>query len=633
MKFAPFCSLLILAFCTRMALATPRYSVTDLGDLVDGAHYSSAVDINASGQVAGVGQVNSSFRAFLSSNAPGGGTTLVDLGNLSPLQNAHALGINSLGQVVGLSNEGDRARAFLWSPVAPNSSEGSMSELTGLPGERNSAMATSINGSGQVVGFSVGHAYLWTPESPNGTTGTAVDLGALDGGTASNAYDVNDSGQVVGNSLTTVDRAFLWTPSTPNGSTGSMIALDGLPGGNDVAHAASINASGTVVGNSATATGQHAVIWRPGSSGANPSVVDLSEFEGGSDLGYALGINAANQVVGSSNSSDGDRAFLWTEADGMLDLNTLTDSTGAAWTLGWATSINDQGEIVGWGTFDPDGAGEIPPVTHAFRLEPIDGPGQPTRLANISTRVRVLPGDNALIGGFIVTGDEPKKVILRGLGPSIGGGIQGALADPILELHQGNVIIAQNDNWHDSQAAEIAATTIPPAYDLESAIVRTLDPGSYTVVLRGRGETSGTGLVEVYDLGLGATSKLANISTRGLVGTGDDVMIGGLVVSGDGGPSAQVIVRGIGPSLSDLGVPGALQDPMLELHDGNGALIASNDNWRNDHEAEIIATNLSPSRDAESAIIGTLASGNYTAILRGVNAATGVGLIEVYQLQ
>jgi hypothetical protein len=140
------------------------------------------------------------------------------------------------------------------------------------------------------------------------------------------------------------------------------------------------------------------------------------------------------------------------------------------------------------------------------------------------------------------------------------------------------VTIAQNDNWQDSQAAEIAATNIPPSNDLESAIVRTLDPGSYTVILRGRGETSGTGLVEVYDLGVGAASKLANISTRGLVGTGDDVMIGGFVISGDGGPNARVIVRGIGPSLSDLGVPGVLPDTMLGLHDGNGALIASNDN-------------------------------------------------------
>jgi probable HAF family extracellular repeat protein len=675
MKFASPLFVLLLVLCARLTQATPHYSVTDLGDFAGGEDQSQAADVNAAGQVVGVGQVTGRFRAFLSSTDSGEAVTLVDLGNLPTVQSAHALGINSLGQVVGLCNEGDRARAFLWNPASPNNSVGSMIELTGLPGERNSAMATSINGTGQVVGFSVGHAFLWTPNSPNGTAGVAVDLEAVPGGTASNAYDVNDSGQVVGNSFTTGDRAFLWTPSTPNGSTGSMIALGGLPGGNDITHAASLNASGTVVGNSATATGQHAVLWKPASSGANPSIVDLGDLEGGNDLGYAMGINAVNQVVGSSNSAEGDHAFLWAEADGMLDLNTLTDATGAAWILGYATSINDQGQIVGWGTFDPDGPGGIPPVTHAFRLEPVGETGtptptptgtptpigtptptptetptptgtptptptatetptptQPARLANISTRVRVLPGDNAPIAGFIITGAEAKKVIIRGLGPSLAAGVQGALADPILELHQGNLVLAENDNWQDTQASEIAAT-IPPGNALEAAIVRTLDPGTYTAVLRGRGNTSGTGLVEVYDLAPAATSKLANISTRGFVGSGDEVMIGGLIISGDTGQSAKILVRAIGPSLTDFGVAGALPDPAMELRDNNGVLVASNDNWRSDQEAEIVATNLAPSRDRESGIIKTLTAGNYTAIVRGVNAATGVGLIEAFHLE
>ncbi len=632
MKFALYLSAFLLALCARVTLATPHYSVTDLGDFPGGVDQSQAADVNAAGQVVGVGQVTNRFRAFLSSTDSGGATTLVDLGNLPTVSNAHALGINSLGQVVGLCNEGDRARAFLWNPENPNSSAGSMIELTDLPGERNSAMATSINGAGQVVGFSVGHAFLWTPNSPNGTTGVAVDLGALSGGTASNAYDLNDSGQVVGDSFTTGNRAFLWTPFNPNGSTGSMIGLGGLPGGDDVTHAASVNASGAVAGNSATATGQHAVLWKPAGPGGTPLPVDLGEFEGGSDIGYANGINAANQVVGFSNSSEGDRAFLWTEADGMLDLNTLTDATGSVWILGYATSINDQGQIVGWGTFDPDGSGPIPSATHAFRLEPV-AETQPAKLANISTRVRVLPGDNALIGGFIITGTEPKKVIIRGLGPSLAGALESVLADPTIELHQGDVLLAQNDNWRDTQAAEILATNIPPANDLESAIVRTLAPGTYTAILRGRGETSGTGLVEVYDLGLAGSSTLANISTRGLIGTGDNVMIGGLIVAGNSGQTAKVIVRAIGPSLSDFGVSGTLQDPTLELHDSNGGLIGSNDNWRSDHETEIIATSLPPSRNAESAIISILAPGSYTAIVRGVNASTGVGLVEVYNLQ
>jgi probable HAF family extracellular repeat protein len=685
---------LFLASLGRTSQAAPVYSVTDLGDFAGGEDYSQAFDLNAFGQVVGVGQNSTRFRGFLAGS--GGDLTLVDLGSLPTLPGARGNGINSLGQVVGSSSDGDNTRAFLWNPVAANSAQGSMIELLGLPGERNHANATSINAVGQVVGYSRGQAYLWTPGAPNGTSGTAIDLGGLPGAIGSLALDINDSGQVAGISGAGVDRAFLWTPSAPNGTSGSMVDLGSLPGGSGASQGAAINAAGVVVGNSTTATGQHAVLWRPGGAGG-PAVVDLGVLEGGNDFSFAFGINAANQVVGSSNSSDSDHAFLWTEAEGMLDLNTLTDATGAAWILGYATSINDQGQIVGWGTFDPDGPGEIPPVTHAFRLEPVGGTGtptptptptgtptptptgtptptptgtptptptgtptptptgtptptptetpaptatptptppltQPARLANISTRVRVLPGDNALIGGFIITGTEPKKVIIRGLGPSLVAGIQGTLADPILELHQGSVTLAQNDNWQDTQATEIAAT-IPPANVLESAIVQTLDPGTYTAVLRGRGETSGTGLVEVYDLQPAATSKLANISTRGVIGTGDNVMIGGLIVSGDANRSANVIVRAIGPSLGNFGVAGALSDPVLELRNGHGDLVASNDNWRSDHEAEIRATNLAPSRDGESAIIGTLVPGNYTAIMRGENSATGIGLVEVYQLE
>jgi probable HAF family extracellular repeat protein len=579
----------------------------------------------------GVSQISTRFRAFLSSTGSGGEITLVDLGNLPTLPSTRANGINSLGQIVGSSSDGDKTRAFLWNPLAANGAEGSMVELLDLPGETNHANAISINSRGQVVGYSRGHAYLWTPDVPNGTTGTATDLGGFPGAIGSLALDINDSGQVAGISGAGIDRAFLWTPSSLNGTSGSMIVLGSLPDGNGASQGLALNAAGVVVGNTMTATGQHAVLWRPGSAGGI-LIVDLGVLPGGNDFSSATGVNSANQVVGNSNSSESDHAFLWTEADGMLDLNSLTDSSGAAWVLRYAQSINDQGQIVGWGTFDPDGSGPIPSATHAFRLEPV-GETQPAKLANISTRVRVLPGDNALIGGFIITGTEPKKVIIRGLGPSLAGAVDSALADPTIELHQGNVVLAQNDNWRDTQATEILATTIPPANDLESAIVRTLDPGTYTAILRDRGETSGTGLIEVYDLGLAGSSTLANISTRGLVGTGDNVMIGGLIVSGDSGQTDQVIVRAIGPSLSDFGVPDALQDPTLELHDGNGALIGFNDNWRSDHEIEIIATSFPPSRNAESAIISTLAPGNYTAIVRGVNASTGVGLVEVYNLQ
>ena len=255
-------------------------------------------------------------------------------------------------------------------------------------------------------------------------------------------------------------------------------------------------------------------------------------------------------------------------------------------------------------------------------------------------------GDNVSIGGFIVTGTMPKKVIVRAIGPSLS--VTGKLENPTLELYgplygQGNVLIASNDNWKvsdtgGSQQALIEATGIPPTNDLESAIVATL-PASpsglgYTAVMRGVNNTTGIGLVEVYDLIPTATSKLANISTRGQVQTGNDVMIGGIIVTGTS--SQRVIVRACGPSLGDAGVTGALGDPTLELRDSNGALLASNDNWRDTQEAEILATGVPPTHDSESAIVATLPASpsglGYTAIVQGVNGTTGVALVEFYVL-
>jgi hypothetical protein len=252
----------------------------------------------------------------------------------------------------------------------------------------------------------------------------------------------------------------------------------------------------------------------------------------------------------------------------------------------------------------------------------------PTALGNISTRLRVETGDNVLIGGFIVSGTQPKKIILRAIGPSLP--FADKLADPVLELRNssGN-LIASNDNWRSDQEAEIIATTIPPSNDLESAIVTTLpaNNSAYTAIVRGMNNGTGIGVVEAYDLDRTVDSKLANISTRGLVQTGDNVLIGGLIVLGQN--PLRVIVRAIGPSLP---LPGALGDPTLELHDGNGALIAANDNWRSDQETEIIATTIPPSNDLESAIVRTLPPAAYTAIVRGVGGTTGIAVVEVYAL-
>jgi hypothetical protein len=268
------------------------------------------------------------------------------------------------------------------------------------------------------------------------------------------------------------------------------------------------------------------------------------------------------------------------------------------------------------------------------------GPATPPTLLNISTRMRVLTDDKVLIGGFIITGTDLKRVLIRGIGPSLNG-VGVSLSDPTLELHQGDVTVATNDNWKTrpdgtSQQAEIEATTIPPANDLESAILLALSPGAYTATLSGKNGGTGMGLVEVYDLGQGANSQPANISTRGFVDTDDNVMIGGLIVGGgSGGGTARVIVRALGPSVP---VAGALGDPTLELHDGSGTLVASNDNWKvrpdgSSQQAEIEATTIPPTNDLESALVQTLPAGNYTTIVRGKNGTTGVGLVEVYHLQ
>ena len=267
----------------------------------------------------------------------------------------------------------------------------------------------------------------------------------------------------------------------------------------------------------------------------------------------------------------------------------------------------------------------------------------PLHLLNISTRMRVQTGDKTLIAGFIVSGTEPKKMIIRGIGPSLSG-IGAVLSDPVLELHQGNTTLATNDDWKTrsdgtSQQAEIVATTIPPANDLESAIVTTLSPGSYTAILSGKNGGTGIGVVEVYDLGQAANSELANISSRGFVETNDNVMIGGLIVGGNNADGkATVLIRAVGPSLASSGLQGVLPDPTLELHDGNGGTIATNDNWKvNDQtqqsqESAVKATTIPPANDLESAIVTTLSPGPYTAVVRGKNGGTGVALVEVYNL-
>jgi hypothetical protein len=268
----------------------------------------------------------------------------------------------------------------------------------------------------------------------------------------------------------------------------------------------------------------------------------------------------------------------------------------------------------------------------------------PAQLLNISTRSPVGVGENVLIGGFIVVGTGDNRVMLRGLGPSLTQvGVGGALDDPTLELRDsaGTLLNANND-WQEAQADEIEATGLAPTNDREAAILATLTakPGSqggarYTGIVAGKGGAVGIGLLEIYNLAVSANARLANISTRGFVGAGDALLIGGFIPGPNGGSPVRVLIRGIGPSLADQGISAPLQDPTLELHDANGNTIATSDNWRDAfNSSEIAATLLPPTDDRESAILANLspATSGYTAVLRGASGTSGVALVEVYAL-
>jgi hypothetical protein len=266
-------------------------------------------------------------------------------------------------------------------------------------------------------------------------------------------------------------------------------------------------------------------------------------------------------------------------------------------------------------------------------------------VGNISTRLPVGTDDNALIEGFIVQGPagSTKKILIRAIGPSLAPfGITDALANPTLEIHDASgATVATNDNWRttqqgglitDDQSAEIGGSGVAPGNDLESAIIANLAPGSYTAVVRGLGNTVGTGVVDAYDLSAASPAELANIATRGLIQPGDKLMIAGFIVQN--GP-VKAVIRAIGPSLSAFGITNALADTTLQLRDVNGAIVGENDNWQSDSQQaqELQSIGLQPSNDLEAALIATIPPGQYTAQVRGKPETTGIGVVQVYFLQ
>ena len=260
----------------------------------------------------------------------------------------------------------------------------------------------------------------------------------------------------------------------------------------------------------------------------------------------------------------------------------------------------------------------------------------PAQALNISTRLRVDTGNNVLIGGFIVAGSAPKSVAVRGIGPSLMQfGITDVLADPTLELRNSTgALLMQNDNWQDdpSQAAQLSVLGLGLQNPSESGLVASLSPASYTAILAGKNGGTGVGLVEIYDTNQASNSRLANISTRGFVLLGNNIMIGGFILGG--GDNTHVVIRGLGPSLGQFGLSPVLANPTLVLHDGNGAVLVSNDNWQEDpaSASQLIALGLAPPEPAESGIYASLPPGAFTAVLAGKNSGTGIGLVEIYNV-
>lgn len=237
-----------------------------------------------------------------------------------------------------------------------------------------------------------------------------------------------------------------------------------------------------------------------------------------------------------------------------------------------------------------------------------------------------------MIGGFIITGNQSKKVLLRGLGPSVNA--PDALVDPVLQFFDTNgALIGTNDNWRDAQEAEIAESGAAPPDPREAAIIALLSPNNYTAVLQGKNGTSGVGLFEAYDLDRTSNSQLANVSTRGFVGTGDNILIGGFIVDSSSSQSGTFVIRGIGPSLANAGLTGTLQNPRVDIYSGS-AFVVGNDNWQDDAaQAQALAKlGIAPTSQTEAAIVTTLLPGSYTAIVAGVGNTVGLALVEIYNV-
>jgi hypothetical protein len=361
------------------------------------------------------------------------------------------------------------------------------------------------------------------------------------------------------------------------------------------------------------------------------------------DAASSVGTTSAvlTGIIFSNGSSpvDAHHIRIWTDPNSPFDIDdsfiSVSGNSFSAQISGLTTNTmysyqafahNNSPTDIGFGPGWGDGA----VVTFTATANPL-----PIRLANISTRLPVQTGNSVLIGGFILSGSGSETIALRAIGPSLTDfGVAGALADPTLELrNSAGAVLMSNDDWQQGPSAgQLTSLGLAPTNAKESGIVTSLQAGAYTAVVSGKNGTTGVGLVELYDPDSAGNAQLANISTRGFVQAGNNVMIGGLILRGNN--YTHVAVRGVGPSLAQFGISPALADPTLELHDGNGTVVISNDNWQSDAAtaSQLTALGLALSDPSEAGIYTLLPSGSFTAVLAGKNGGTGIGLIELYNV-
>lgn len=293
-----------------------------------------------------------------------------------------------------------------------------------------------------------------------------------------------------------------------------------------------------------------------------------------------------------------------------------------------------------WADFDGDALGDnadpdddndgVNDVDDVFPQDPSRSALASSRLANISTRALVRGGDEVMIGGVIIGGTEPKTIVVTGRGPSLAAfGVPNTLDDPWLQLvdHLG-VEVDSNDNWEEHPNQANVPAGIRPTASQDAAIALTVDPGAYTAIVRGVGDAQGVGIVEIFEVDASGDARLLNISTRSFISSGDEVMIGGVIITGD--QPLTVTFRARGPSLGAFGVPNTIDDPWMQLIDSSGSLIDQNDNWADHETVSELPAHLTPSEASEAVITRSLEPGAYTAIVRGVGDTTGVGIVEVF---